>query len=129
MALAIFIVTYLLIIGTRLPFLKLDRPGAALTGAILMVLVGGVTPAEVFGQSDDPARRAVDMDTRLLLLGMMLLGGYLAEAAFFRSAAYHVIRLARTPRVLLVAVSVASAVLSALLVNDTVCLMLAPLVL
>lgn len=129
MALAIFSLTYLLIIGTRLPFIKLDRPGGALLGAMLMVLLGVVTPGEVFGHSADPAARAVDADTLLLLFGMMLLGGYLAEAAFFRTAAFHVIRLARTPRVLLVAVSVASAVLSALLVNDTVCLMLAPLVL
>ena len=61
----------------------------------------------------------------------MLLAAYLAQAAFFRTAgAYHAVRLAHTPaagcwrrwRGI-------SALLSAFLVNDTVCLMLTPLVL
>ncbi len=129
MALAIFLFTYLFIAGTRLPFVKLDRPGGALLGAVLMVVAGVVTPAEVFGHSDDPTRWAIDFDTLVLLLGMMMLASYLTEAAFFRTAGYYAVRLARTPRMLLVAVAAISAVLSAFLVNDTVCLMLTPLVL
>ncbi len=129
MAFVIFAVTYLFIAGTRLPFVKLDRPGGALLGALLMVLAGIVTPDEVFNHSSDAARRAVDLDTLLLLLGMMMLASYLTHAAFFRTVGYYAMRLARTPRMLLVALSVASAALSAFLVNDTVCLMLTPLVL
>jgi Na+/H+ antiporter NhaD/arsenite permease-like protein len=60
---------------------------------------------------------------------MMLLASYLTHAAFFRAAGYWAVRLAKTPRMLLVAVAVVSAALSAFLVNDTVCLMLTPLVL
>ena len=129
MAIAIFAVTYVFIAGSRLPFLKLDRPGGALLGAVLMVALGVVTPAEVFNHSEDPARHAIDLDTLVLLLGMMLLASYLTHAAFFRAAGYWAVRLARTPRMLLVAVAVVSALLSAFLVNDTVCLMLAPLTL
>lgn len=128
-ALAIFLFTYIFIAGARLPFLKLDRPGGALLGAVAMIVFGVVTPAEVFGQSADPAHRAVDFDTLVLLLGMMMLASYLTHAAFFRAAGYYAVRLARTPRMLLVAVGAISAVLSAFLVNDTVCLMLTPLVL
>jgi Na+/H+ antiporter NhaD/arsenite permease-like protein len=128
-ALAIFLFTYLFIAGARLPFSKLDRPGGALLGAVLMVVAGVVSPAEVFGHSEDESRRAIDFDTLVLLLGMMILASYLTHAAFFRTAAYHAVRLARTPRALLFAVCAVSAVLSAFLVNDTICLMLTPLVL
>jgi len=129
LAFAIFAVTYLLIAGVKLPFVRLDRTGGALLGAILMILLGVVTPAEALSHSGDPARRAVDGDTLILLLGMMMLASYLSEAAFFRAAAYHAVKLAGTPRTLLVAISGVSAVLSALLVNDTICVMLTPLVL
>ncbi|MRI86700.1 anion transporter [Aggregicoccus sp. 17bor-14] len=129
MALLIFLLTYVFIAGARLPFSRLDRPGGALVGAVLMVVLGQVTPAEVFGHSADPGRHAVDADTIILLLGMMLLAAYLSQASFFRAAGYHAVRLAHSPRWLLVIVGVVSAVLSAFLVNDTVCLMLTPLVL
>jgi Na+/H+ antiporter NhaD/arsenite permease-like protein len=69
------------------------------------------------------------VDTIVLLLGMMLLGAYLTGAQFFRWSAWAVLHLAKTPRMLLVALSAVSAVLSAVLVNDTVCLILTPLVL
>lgn len=129
MSLAIFLLTYVFIAGARLPFVKLDRPGGALLGAVLMVVAGLVTPEEVFGYSADVNRRAIDYDTLVLLLGMMLLAAYLGQAAFFRAAGAWAVRKARTPRRLLVAVAFISAVLSAFLVNDTVCLMLTPLVL
>ncbi|WP_095981910.1 SLC13 family permease [Melittangium boletus] len=129
MALAIFLFTYIFIAGIRLPFPRLDRPGGALVGAVLMVLAGIVTPAEVFNHGDDSSRHAVDMDTLVLLLGMMLLADYLARASFFRAAGAFALQKAHTPRLLLVAVACTSAFLSAFLVNDTVCLMLTPLVL
>ncbi len=129
MALAIFLFTYVFIAGARLPFLKLDRPGGALLGAVLMVVTGVVAPAEVFNHSAESSRHAVDMDTLVLLLGMMLLAAYLSQAAFFRTAGAWAVRFAHTPRLLLAAVAFISALLSAFLVNDTVCLMLTPLVL
>jgi Na+/H+ antiporter NhaD/arsenite permease-like protein len=128
-ALAIFLFTYVFIAGIRLPFPKLDRPGGALVGAVLMVVAGIVSPAEVFNYSADRSRHAVDMDTLVLLLGMMLLADYLSQAAFFRAAGAWALRKAHTPRLLLVAVACTSAFLSAFLVNDTICLMLTPLVL
>ncbi|MCP3061635.1 anion transporter [Myxococcus sp. K38C18041901] len=129
MALAIFLFTYVFIAGARLPFLKLDRPGGALLGAVLMVVFGVVSPAEVFNHSEDTAKHAIDADTIVLLLGMMLLAAYMSQAAVFRTAGAWAVRRARTPRLLLIAVTFISAVLSAFLVNDTVCLMLTPLVL
>lgn len=120
-ALVIFVLTYVVIAGQKLPFLHLDRPSGALLGAVLMVWTGVLTQAE--------AVRAIHFDTVLLLLGMMILAGYLAEAAFFRWCAWWVIRLARTPRGFLLGLVWLSGALSALFVNDTICLMLTPLVL
>ncbi|NVJ06954.1 anion transporter [Myxococcus sp. AM001] len=129
MALAIFLFTYVFIAGARLPYLRLDRPGGALLGAVLMVVAGVVTPAEVFNHSADANQHAIDADTIVLLLGMMLLAAYMSQAAFFRTAGAWAVRRAHTPRRLLLAVTFISAGMSAVLVNDTVCLMLTPLVL
>lgn len=121
-ALVIFVLTYLIILGQKLPFLHLDRPSGAATGAVLMVALGVVTPAEAY-------REAVDHATLVLLLGMMILSGYLAEAGFFRWASYATLRAAGTARRLLVGLTLLCAALSAVVVNDTVCLMVTPLVL
>jgi len=43
-AIAIFALTYLLISGRRLKVLPLNRPAAALLGAVLMVACGVMTP-------------------------------------------------------------------------------------
>jgi Na+/H+ antiporter NhaD/arsenite permease-like protein len=62
-AIAIFAATYLVIAIGKLPGYQLDRAGAALLGASLMVGLGVI--------SLDEAYRAVDFDTITLLLGMM----------------------------------------------------------
>lgn len=122
LALAIFAFTWLLILGTKIPGVPLDRPSGAAIGAVLMVACGVVTPAEVYEE-------AIHHETIVLLLGMMILSAYLAEAGFFRWASWQAIHAAKTPRRLLAGVTLSCAALSALLVNDTVCLMVTPLVL
>lgn len=119
-AVAIFAVTYVLISGRRLKVLPLYRPAAALLGAVLMVAAGVMTPEQAY--------RAVDYNTIVLLLGMMLIAAYLHMAGFFGWAADWILRRAETPRRLLLLLMLTSATLSALLVNDTVCLLLTPLV-
>jgi Na+/H+ antiporter NhaD/arsenite permease-like protein len=119
-AIAIFALTYFLLSGRQLKFLPLNRPAAALLGAALMVGFGVMTPQRAY--------RAVDYDTLVLLLGMMIISAYLYLAGFFEWAAESVLRRARTPQTLLALVMITAAVLSALLVNDTVCLILTPLV-
>jgi Na+/H+ antiporter NhaD/arsenite permease-like protein len=120
-ALAIFALTYLAVAAGRLPFLSVDRPAAALLGAVLMVAAGVLSPAQAGG--------AVNGDTLGLLLGMMILSAYLGAAGFFGWASARVLRSVSGPRTLLWAVVFTAGVLSALLVNDTVCLMVTPLVL
>ncbi|HEY6003207.1 MAG TPA: SLC13 family permease [Anaeromyxobacter sp.] len=72
---------------------------------------------------------AVNGDTLGLLLGTMILSSYLGEAGFFRWASFRVLRAVAGPRTLLWALVFTAGVLSAFLVNDTVGLMMAPLVL
>ncbi len=119
LATAIFLLTYLLISGRRLKILPLYRPAAALLGAVLMVTAGVLTPEESY--------RAVDYDTLVLLLGMMVLAAYLDLAGFFSHAAEWILVRAGTADRLLFWVILVSGLLSALLVNDTVCLMFTPL--
>jgi len=60
---------------------------------------------------------------------MMTLNGQLYTAGFFGIVAQRVVRVAHTPRGLLALIIVASGTLSALFLNDTIVLMLTPLVL
>jgi Na+/H+ antiporter NhaD/arsenite permease-like protein len=120
LAILVFAFTYVLISGRRLKVLPLNRPAAALLGAVLMVASGVLTPERAY--------RAVDYDTLVLLLGMMLISAYLFLAGFFDWAADWILKVAKTPKRLLLYLILTSGVLSALLVNDTVCLMLTPLV-
>lgn len=119
-AIGIFAVTYILISGRRLKVLPLNRPAAAVLGTVLMVACGVMTPQQAYN--------AVDYDTLVLLLGMMLISAYLFLAGFFDWAADWILRSAKNPRQLLLYLICASGILSALLVNDTICLMLTPLV-
>jgi Na+/H+ antiporter NhaD/arsenite permease-like protein len=119
-ALIVFIGTYAVVALGRLPGLRVDRAGAALIGASLMV------GFDVLSLED--AYRAIDLNTIVLLVGMMILVANLKLAGFFALAARWVAERARHPLSLLAGVTLVSGVLSAFLVNDTVCLMLTPLV-
>jgi Na+/H+ antiporter NhaD/arsenite permease-like protein len=119
-ATVIFAITYVLISGRQLKILPLNRPATALFGAVLMVSTGVMTP--------ESAYRAVNYDTLVLLLGMMLISSYLYLAHFFEWAADVVLKFSHTPQRLLLFLTPTSGILSALLVNDTICLMLTPLV-
>jgi Na+/H+ antiporter NhaD/arsenite permease-like protein len=120
-AVAIFAATYLIIAIGKLPGYRIDRAGAALLGASLMVGLGVV--------SLDQAFRAIDFDTIALLLGMMIVVANLRLSGFFRLVNNCVVTRARHPLVLLAAIVLVAGAFSAFLVNDTICLVMTPLVL
>lgn len=120
LTLVIFVATYAVIAIGRAPGLRIDRAGAALLGAAAMVAVGTLSPDEAYA--------AIDMNTIVLLFGMMILVANLRVAGFFALAASWTGRYAHRPALLLIAIIAVAGVLSAFLVNDTVCVMLAPLV-
>jgi Na+/H+ antiporter NhaD/arsenite permease-like protein len=119
--LAIFAATYVLIAVQRLPFIRLNRPAASLVGAVAMVVAGVLTPQQAYA--------AIDLDVIVFLLGLMLIVGYLEVGKFFEWAAESVVRRAGTPDRLLAAAVVGGGLLSALFVNDTVCLVVTPVLL
>src|SRR6185503_17627165 len=119
-AIGIFVASYLALAIGKVPGLSIDRAGVALVGACLMVACGAMPLAEAY--------RAVDFDTLTLLLGMMIVVANLRLSGFFVLATAFVARHARAPLLLLVAVVAVSGLFSAFLVNDAVCLVLAPLI-
>jgi di/tricarboxylate transporter len=87
----IFAITYVLITGRQLKILPLNRPAAALLGAVLMIATGVMTP--------EWAYRSINYDTLVSLLGMMLISAYRYLAHFFEWAAELVLNFSRTPAV------------------------------
>jgi Na+/H+ antiporter NhaD/arsenite permease-like protein len=120
-ALVAFAGTYLGLALGRLPLFRVDRTGVSIIGAAVVV-VTGVLPW-------DRAVAAVDAHTLVLLFGMMIVAAYLRLSGFFRLVTYAAVRRAHTPVGLLALVIVAAGVLSALFVNDVICLVMAPIVL
>jgi len=97
--------------------MKIDRTGAAIIGAVLMVAVRAVRPAE--------ALPFIDFGTIVLLFSMMLLVAYLHLAGFFDWVAERVVSKLDPPH-LLPAIIFLSGLLSAFFVNDIVCLAMVP---
>lgn len=114
----IFLLTYLAVAVGDIPGLALDRTGMALLGAVAMVAFGVL--------STDEAIQAIDFPTLLLLFGLMVVSSQFRLAGFYTQVALGLTRWMDRPRAFLWAVMLASAVLSALLANDIVCLAFTP---
>ncbi|HZQ68308.1 MAG TPA: anion transporter [Terriglobales bacterium] len=119
-AYTIFFASYLVFALGKLPGLKIDRPGAAIIGAVAMFAFGIVHP--------DDSLRFIDFATLVLLFSMMLIVGNLHLVGFFEWNAEFVLRRLK-PSYLLPAVIFTSGLLSGFFVNDIVCLVMVPFVL
>ncbi len=119
-AVVIFIATYIVIAIGKLPRFQLDRTGAALLGATLMVACGAISLSDAY--------KAIDFDTITLLLGMMIVVANLRLSGFFRLINSWAVTRAHHPIILLGAVVLVTGVLSAFLVNDAICLVMAPII-
>jgi Na+/H+ antiporter NhaD/arsenite permease-like protein len=116
-----FVLTYAGLARGKLPWFRTDRAGIALVGATLVMATGQL--------GFDDAVKSIDFATIALLLGMMIVVGFLRRASFFAWLAQWVLNRVETPNGLLAATMLLSGGLSAMLVNDVVCLALTPLVL
>jgi Na+/H+ antiporter NhaD/arsenite permease-like protein len=115
----IFFGSYFVFALGKFPWMKIDRPGASIIGAVLMVAFRIVGPQE--------ALQAVDFATIVLLFSMMLVVANLRVGGFFeRIAEWAIERL--HPHHLLPTVIFTTGLLSAFLVNDIVCLVMTPFV-
>ncbi len=116
----IFLASYLVFAIGKLPGTKIDRPAMAVIGAVLMFVFGVLSPRQAIA--------SIDFATLVLLFSMMLIAASLHLSGFFEwitdLAVEHL-----SARRLLPGVIFVSGVLSAFLVNDIVCLVMAPLIL
>lgn len=116
----IFLASYVVFAIGRFPGTLIDRPAMAVIGAVAMFAIGVLSPAV--------AVTSVDFATLVLLFSMMLIVASLHLAGFFDLISRLVIEHLK-PQHLLPGVIFTSGLLSALLVNDVVCLFMAPLLL
>lgn len=120
-AVLIFAATYVVLAIGRVPGLRVDRTGAAIIGAALMIAANVLTVPEAYA--------AINYDTIMLLFGMMIVVANLRFSGFFTLVSGWVVEHARQPLRLLCGIVAVSGVFSAFFVNDTMCLVLTPLVL
>jgi Na+/H+ antiporter NhaD/arsenite permease-like protein len=119
-AYGIFLASYLVFALGKFPGMKIDRPGAAIIGAVLMVSFRIILPMD--------ALRFIDFSTIVLLFSMMLIVAYLHLAGFFDWITHLVVTRLK-PHHLLPTVIFTSGLLSAFFVNDIICLVMVPFVL
>ncbi len=117
-SLAVFLLVYLGMLLGGLPFLKLDRTGIALLGAIALVASQSM--------SVDEAYRSLNMPTLILLFSFMVISAQLRLGGFYTRVILQAGSLDMPPSLFLAASIAVSAALSAVFSNDIVCLSLAP---
>jgi len=120
-ALIIFAATYVVIAVQNIPRVHINRPAGALLGAVAMVLFGVITLEEAYA--------AIDFNTLLFILGMMIVVAYVELSGFFEVAESFILARAGTASALLLSVVLSSGVFSSLFMNDTICLLFTPMVL
>ncbi len=116
----IFLASYLVFAIGRLPGTRIDRPAMAVIGATLMFVFGVLTPKQAIA--------SIDFVTLVLLFAMMLIVASLHLSGFFEWITELAIEHLSAGQ-LLPGVVFISGILSAFLVNDIVCLVMAPLIL
>jgi len=116
----IFFGSYFVFALGKFPGMKIDRPGAAIIGAVLMFAFRIVGPHDAIA--------SIDFATLVLLFSMMLIVANLYLAGFFDWLTEWIIERLK-PHHLLPTVIFTSGLLSAFLVNDIICLVMTPFVL
>lgn len=118
LVITVFLLVYLGMLLGGLPFLKLDRTGIALLGAIALVASQSM--------SIDEAYRALHSPTLILLFSFMVISAQLRLGGFYPWITRRVGLLNIRPPMLLGAIIALGASLSAIFSNDVVCLAMAP---
>jgi Na+/H+ antiporter NhaD/arsenite permease-like protein len=117
---SVFLASYIVFALGKFPGMKIDRPGAAIIGAVLMFTTGAVRV--------ENSLRLIHFGTVVLLFSMMLVVAYLHLAGFFDWVTELVVTRLK-PHHLLPTVIFLSGLLSAFFVNDIICLVMVPFVL
>jgi Na+/H+ antiporter NhaD/arsenite permease-like protein len=116
--LIIFLLVYLGMILGGLPFLRLDRTGVALLGAIALIGINALSLEE--------AVSAIHLPTMILLFAFMVISAQMRLGGFYDWVTYKLAGFPLSPAKLLAVLIAVSAALSAVFSNDIVCLAVAP---
>jgi Na+/H+ antiporter NhaD/arsenite permease-like protein len=116
--LIIFLLVYLGMILGGLPFLRLDRTGVALLGAIALIGINALSLEE--------AVSAIHLPTMILLFAFMVISAQMRLGGFYDWVTYKLAGFPLSPAKLLAVLIVIAAALSAVFSNDIVCLAVAP---
>jgi len=104
-----------------IPGLRMNRATIALVGSAFLIALGVLNVQEAW--------QAIDANTIVFLLSMMVVNANLSYAGFFRRTLSVLLSLTRSPLGLLIALTFGSGILSAFFLNDTLALVFTPLTL
>jgi len=116
----VIIVTYIGLGLGYLPILRMNRATIALVGAALLIALRALDLQQAW--------QAIDYKTLIFLFGMMVISANLSVSGFFQLALDYLLRFTRSPFGLIVLLTFVSAILSAFFLNDTIAIILTPLV-
>jgi Na+/H+ antiporter NhaD/arsenite permease-like protein len=119
LTLAIFILVYVAMGVGHLPGFRLDRTGAAIVGAMILLVAGRISP--------EAAWTAIDYRSIGLLFGLMVVSAAFSVAGFYDWVAERVGSLDVGPLTLLAILIAVSAGMAALLNKDVVAVAMAPM--
>ena len=119
-ATAVFLLTYVLISLRTVRRFPIEKPAVAMLGGALMLLLGVLSPLE--------AVLAINLDVILLLIGMMVLVSGLEVCGFFDLVSSRIAARAKRQPSFLTWLMIATAALSALVLNDAIALLVTPVV-
>jgi Na+/H+ antiporter NhaD/arsenite permease-like protein len=120
LATAVFLVTYVLISLRTIRRFPIERPAVAMLGGALMLVFGVLSPAQ--------ALLAINVNVILLLVGMMVVVAGLEASGFFDLLSSRVALRAKSQFSFLAGLMIATAALSALVLNDAIALLITPIV-
>lgn len=113
--------TYLGLGLGQFPALRMNRATIALVGSAFLIALGVLNLQQAWN--------AIDSNTIVFLLSMMVVNANLSYSGFFQLTLSSLIRLTSSPFGLLVVLTFGSGILSAFFLNDTLALVFTPLTL
>ncbi|QFR34214.1 SLC13 family permease [Ancylobacter sp. TS-1] len=119
LTLVIFLLVYVAMGFGKLPGFKVDRTGAAIVGALAMMVAGSISPKVAWD--------AIDYSSVGMLFGLMVVSAAFVVSGFYGWTAQRVALLPVSPPVLLAVLVAVGGALSALLTNDVVVVAMTPL--
>jgi len=117
----IIIISYIALALGEIPGLRLNRAAIALITTAFLIITGNLTV--------ETAWVAIDGNTIIFLLSMMIINGYLTYSGFFSLCLWYLQQFTLSPFFLTVLLTFVTAFLSALFLNDTLVLITTPFIL